>query len=205
MNSADTWSNQTWDKPAAPYCHHLLTPLLIDGAIKFCPPSERPSAPAMIAAEVINIHVRKTGTTPGAYRQDLPCTTIPAKSTERPGEPCFRFISLLACTFERIPPAPQHKSNNHHRQTAGNIHNPALTLKAIMAIVEPRSNYPLPGQHTLLFNYSSLIKYLASMASPFYVEHLNDLIEKLGPALAWLNGSPHTDCTGSPAFAFGHA
>jgi hypothetical protein len=77
MNSADTWTDQTWGKPAGPYRHHLLASLLFNGAIKLCQPPERPSAPAIIAAAAINIHVRKTGTPPGAYRQDLLWATIP--------------------------------------------------------------------------------------------------------------------------------
>lgn len=199
MNSADTWSDQTWGKPAGPYRHHLLASLLFNGAIKLCQPPERPRAPANIAAAAINIHVRKTGTPPGAYRQDLLWTTIPSKSSDRPGEPCFKFIPFSAWILERTSTAARANLNNHHRQTIGNKHNLALALSAAMAIVEPRDKHLLP------IKYPLPIKYLAFMAGNSFFKHPNDFIERLVARLAWLCWLLHSDCTGSPASAIGHA
>jgi hypothetical protein len=199
MNSLAIWSDQTWDKPASPYRHHLLAPQLFNGAIKLCPPPERPSTPAIIAVAAINIHVRKTGTPSGAYRQDLFWTTIPAKSSDRPGEPCLKFITFSAWILERASIAPRAESNNHHPQTIGNKHNLALALNAAMVMVESRGKYPL------LIKYFLSIKYLAFMANHSFFKQPNDFIERLVARLAWLYWRPYSDCTGSPASAIGHA
>ena len=204
MNSADTWSDQTWDKPAGPYRHQLLASLLSNGTIKLCQPPERPSAPVIIAAAAINIHVRKTGTPPGAYRQDLFWTTIPPKSSDRPGEPCFKFIPFFAWILERTSTAPRAKLNNHHQITS-NKHNLVLALNADKAIDEPRRKHPLLVKCPLLIKCSFSIKYLAFMASHSFFKHPNDLIERLVPHLAWLCWLLHSDCTRSPASAIGHA
>ena len=229
MISVATWSDQTWDKPAGPYRHHLLAPLPFNGAIKLCQPPEQPSASAIIAPAVINIHFRKTGTPPAAYRQDLLWTTIPSKSSDRPGEPRLQFIPFSAWILERISTVPRAESNNHHLQTSGRRHD--LALASDKAITEPRGKNSLPIQgnsknpkshrphelisiaatcwsttcrsHQALFR--DTLKFLASMASHSFYKHPNDFIERLVPRLAWLCWLPHSDCTGSPASAIGHA
>ncbi len=229
MASADTWSDQTWNKPAVPYLHHLLAPLLFNGAIKLCPPPELPSAPAIIAAAAINIHVRKTGAPPGAYRQDLFWTTIPAKSSDRPGEPCFTFISFSAWILERISTAPGAESSNQHLQIIDRKHD--LVLASDSAITEPReiNSLPIKGTSknpkshrpqelisiaatcwsTTCRSHQALLrgtlKYLAFMASHSLFKHQNDFIESLVPCLAWLCWRPHSDCNDSPESAIGHA
>ena len=193
MNSVDTWSDQTWDKPASPYRHHLLAPQLFNGAIKLCPPPERPSAPAIIAVAAINIHVRKTGTPSGAYRQDLFWTTIPPKSSDRPGEPCLKLIPFSAWILERISTAPRTESNNLHGQTVNSKHILTLALNAARSMVELRNKNSLS------------IKCLAFMASHSFFKHPNAFIERPIHLLALLCWLPHSDCTGSPASAIGHA
>ena len=193
MNSVDTWSDQTWDKPASPYRHHLLAPQLFNGAIKLCPPPERPSASVIIAPAAINIHVRKTGTPSGAYRQDLFWTTIPPKSSDRPGEPCLKLIPFSAWILERISTAPRAESNNLHGQTINSKHILALALNAARSMVELRNKNSLS------------IKYLAFMASHSFFKHPNAFIERPIHLLALLCWLPHSDCTGSPASAIGHA
>jgi len=193
MNSVDTWSDQTWDKPASPYRHHLLAPQLFNEAIKLCPPPERPSAPAIIAVAAINIHVRKTGTPSGAYQQDLFWTTIPPKSSDRPGEPCLKLIPFSAWILERISTAPRAESNNLHGQTISSKHILTLALNAARSMVELRNKNSLS------------IKCLAFMASHSFFKHPNAFIERPIHLLALLCWLPHSDCTGSPASAIGHA
>ena len=199
MNSADTWTDQTWNRSSGPYLLHLLAPLLFNGTPKLCQPPKLPSAPEILTAAAINIHVGKTGIPPAAYRQDLFWTTIAANPSDRPGEPCLKFISFFACILERISPAPRAKSNNHHGQIIGNKHNRELALDAAMAMVGSRYEY------SSSISYSLSLKYLVFMASHSYFKHPNYLIERLGLLLAWLCWMPHSDSTVSPASAIGHA
>jgi hypothetical protein len=164
-----------------------------DSAASNCQPPEQPSASAIIAAAVINIHFRKTGTPPAAYRQDLLWTTIPAKSSDWPGEPRLQFIPFSAWILERISTAPRTESKDQHGQTISNKHNQPLALNAAVAIVRLRNKNSFP------------VKYLVSMASDSFYKHPNDFIERLVPRLAWLCWLLHSDCTGSPASAIGHA
>jgi len=193
MATADTSSDRTWNRRTCHSRQHPLASLLFEAAIKLCQPPERPSAQAILAATAINIHVRKTCNQPEAYRQDLLWATIPAKSSHRPGEPCLKFIPFFACIFERISPAPRAESNNHLRQTISIKHNPALALNVAKAMVEAKDKSSLT------------IKYLPSMASHSFFKHPNDLIEKFGPFMARLCCLPHSDCSGLPASAIGHA
>ena len=199
MNSADTWTDQTWNSSAGPYLHHLLAPLLFNGAPKLCQPPELPSAPEILGATAINIHVGKTGSPPAANRQDLFWTTIPAKSSDRPGEPCFKFIPFFACILERISPAPRAESNNHHGQSIGNKHYLTLALDAATAMVGSEHKNPLSIKSALP------IEYLGPVENHSYFNHPNGLIERLVPRLAWLCWMPNPDGNGSPESAIGHA
>lgn len=145
MNSADACRYQIWDKPAGPYRHALLAPLLSNGAIKLCQPLKRPSAPAILAAAAINIHVKKTGSSPAAYRQDLFWPTIPTKSSDRPGEPYFKFIPFFAWILERINPAPRAESNNYHGQTIGRKHDLALASETATTELRDKNSLPMKG------------------------------------------------------------
>lgn len=199
MNSADTWTDQTWNSSAGPYFHPLVAPLLLNGAPKLCQPPELPSAPEILGAAAINIHVGKTGSPPAANRQDLFWTTIPAKSSDRPGEPCLKFIPFFACILERISPAPRAESNNHHGQSTANKHNLTLALDAATAMLMSEHKSSLP------IKYSLPIEYLGPMENRSYFNYPYNFIEIVVPHLAWLCWIHHPGGTGSPASAIGHA
>ncbi len=131
----------------SPQCDHygqdallllLLLLLLFNGPFNLCQPLEPPVGAATFSLGSINIHVRKTGTSPAASCQTFSWGTISPKPASPAGTP-FRKVFLdpaPAYIFVASCVANLFHFCNHFLTPTSKPHRRASTKNKVMAIVK---------------------------------------------------------------------